>query len=339
MARKAIFSGTIVRSGVEEGVKFLTSHGVAGPLIEQFSNAFERYPGGTLARNWIREWANHLDPLKRSFIEPVIERLMYEHSTAEKEGDDMAGGRDRRPNRGGGKDRPAVSLDLVAKARGNIALLSPDQRSLMHRLVETISSDLHRSLVLTKLGGFSLAMLRNTAEHFMALDGKVDLVAYFGVLAIAAGESGGSSIGVEDGIKAAMLLGKLPETILTEILDVTMDIANDSPEDQLNFNRKLANLWGDGKEETINRAITILTIVASKPIEKRRTWFNVRPNPKTQIKAAFKKAFGGLRPSRVSDAAVIAAEQKASHVWVRIRTRRLQEGQRLPHGGIIVVSH
>ncbi len=335
---KAVISGTLVRSGVEQGVKFLASHSVAGPLIDQFSRAIERYPGGTLARNWVHEWANHLDPLKRSLIEPVIERLMHGYSASEKEGEtDMADGKDKR--RSGGNKGPVVSLDFIAKARQNIAMLQDSQRDMMDRLIEQIESPYRKQLVLSRLGALAPPILRREAEHFMARDGKVDLVDYYCIYNAESSESGGPAGGVAVGIKSAMLLGELHRDVLPAILEVTMDIANDSPDDQLNFNLKMANLFGDGSEDRIKKAVAILTIVAAKPIEKRLAWFNVRPNPMTKLRTGYRSVIAHLRSGPVSDEAVLAAECAASFQWDRVQDARLRRGQRQPHGGIIIVSH
>ncbi|MCH7492350.1 hypothetical protein IID19_02020 [Patescibacteria group bacterium] len=310
MAKVGILKNLAKGLLLQEGTTAVLRIPVVGEILQQGVSMVSQVVRSLGGESLETEIVNALPERQRSITEAALRRVRRGRAEIA-EGDDMAG---KKP---GG--------NFVEKGQTVIGKLDDARRNKLDGWIDQHAHGVG-DLILEKIGKVygDLRTLSSKVTDLMVKEErgmKIDLINEFRISFsdVKKAQQPGEAM---DGVKAGELLGKLSDKVMKKIIEVTSDIANDSDEDQANFNRKMANLFRDGSEAAIKSAKKILGHVAKLNIKKRRTWFNVRPNRLTQIKAGLKKVFTKPKVKPVSDEDVKAAKASADQVWERIRSRR-----------------
>ncbi len=288
-------------------IKELRKHRASQQAINELRIILEQTPmGGKFIRNALREWADNLSrhhPVISSAIEPFLEDLLRE--VGRKEGEDDMAGKGRQNQK---KGQPQSKAGDPAK--GKLAVLGlPDHlRDIVDRALREKITPSKRESAYAAISSLSKQLLERLAQDMVRAgddDEALKVLEYELNLnkKVTPEDDEADDSPTTNAEKSAALFIECPPMVQEALNHVMGDFANDSAQDQVNFNARMAALYGDGSAERLKKAIASLKRVAKLPIEERRTWFGVRPNYKTKIARAIKKIPSKLRGTPPTKAA------------------------------------
>lgn len=292
------------------------THGLLDlPIVGDIARSFVSQVSGVVrslgGHELVTEIVNQLPQRTRSFVETTLR-----HSGTQEFGVSEMADKNKNKQKGQGQGGGG-SVDLEVKALMNIASLFDPQRKDLMVIIDKIPAGDLRQLVLQKLGSFNVQQLKGLGDLVRLKGEKADLVVFFGLEKTP--EAKEAKLDPKgDGVKVAALFAKLAvlgDETFTRISEVLADPGHDSADDTVNFNRRMADFYGDGTDPVLTSAVESLKKIAQLPLDQRRNFFGVRPNWFHKVTDGVKRLVGGGPRTPETQAQI-----HANHVEARVGT-------------------
>ncbi|MFZ6036375.1 MAG: hypothetical protein ACOYUK_04500 [Patescibacteria group bacterium] len=313
---------------VQEGASLLMRLPVFSRLVDEgadFLIRLSRNFGGPALET---ELVNRLSGKSRSVAEAALRRHRereLKHHTLEA---DMANNKGKGGGGQQGGQSPASAAKVTAAVMTRIASLQPHHNKKWSdelRRIQKESEIIYEELlqIISNISPKDFPTLATDFCKYADGGAGCDLVSYFGIGKLDPKRDEEKKGKPAPGMMEGRLLDGLTDDEKKSILEVMMDVGHDSDSDEQNYRRTMAGLYGDGTDEVLNRSRQILKLVAGYPIQQRRNYFGVRPNPITQVKE-FGKRLLGLSDSatKVTAEMVLDASRRADEAEERLRKYR-----------------
>ena len=183
--------------------------------------------------------------------------------------------------------------DLVVKGHVLVASLGDDYREFINQQVAKLSLAL-RNIAFARMSVYNKQALENTIVDLMRKGEQADFAKHFHLDVLTETEREVVDTATSNGHKSIAMMNRLPADLKAKIIEVTTGMANDSPDDQMNFDARMAFLYGDGTDKWVNASIESLGQVAELDIEMRSKFFGVKPNYMTKVGQAAKSLISGI---------------------------------------------
>ena len=279
------------------------------------------------------------NPEFRSMMNSAVEEIgiLIEGKKKTPEEEDMA--KKKKSGEGGGDQGGA---GRIARAIATIASLDDQTlREKIYKALDQLTSAEIKNQVLDFLANFNAQALKNFARDLSTDVTEADFLKRLNIARAGAsakvtptkpGELGNAE-------KTMRLLAALDPSVREAIIEVTGSLSHDSPDDQANFDSRMAALYGDGSEQMVANAKIILQGVADQEIDSRCRWFGVRPGKATAIVSSIKKVLRREHgQAKVTAEQVAAARARADAVWARVRANRAKKSTATTGGSKITVA-